>query len=53
VIKRRAPRSAGVFGGVGGHSPAVELHVPPGRPGRPYWRSQMENYLLFYAKGWS
>jgi S-formylglutathione hydrolase FrmB len=31
---------------------AVELPVAPGRHDRPYWRSQMENYLLFYAKGW-
>jgi enterochelin esterase-like enzyme len=32
---------------------AVELHIPPGRHDRPYWRSQMESYLLFYARGWS
>ncbi|HEV7685317.1 MAG TPA: alpha/beta hydrolase-fold protein [Acidimicrobiia bacterium] len=35
------------------HHVAVELHVAPGRHDRPYWRSQMENYLIFYAKGWS
>jgi enterochelin esterase-like enzyme len=35
------------------HHVDVELHVAPGRHDRPYWRSQMENYLLFYARGWS
>jgi enterochelin esterase-like enzyme len=29
-----------------------EMHLNPGRHDEPYWRSQVENYIRWYAAGW-